>query len=100
MISDVPTGAFLSGGVDSPLICFNAEKTAGNQLNTYSLTVDSPTHDESFLSTQYANTLNVHNELIEINTNNAIEILNPSISSIGEPFGDFSILPTWKICCC
>ncbi|MBI87314.1 MAG: asparagine synthase (glutamine-hydrolyzing) [Candidatus Marinimicrobia bacterium] len=98
MISDVPIGAFLSGGVDSPLICFNAKKTAGNQLNTYSLTVDSPRHDESFLSTQYANTLNVHNELIEMNTNNAIEILNPSISSIGEPFGDFSILPTWKIC--
>ena len=97
MLSDVPIGGFLSGGVDSPLICFEATKFERKNFNTYSLKLDSQMHDESVLSTYFANELNVNNELIKMNSSNALNTLYRSTRAVGEPFGDFSILPTWEI---
>ena len=94
LISDVPVGAFLSGGVDSPIISSYANS---NNFKTFSIGSDSPTHDESYLSNKYADSLNTMHYSVEMNAVNSIEALDRSIYSAGEPIGDFSIIPTWEV---
>ena len=94
LISDVPVGAFLSGGVDSPLISSYANS---ENFKTFSIGSDSPIHDESYLSKKYADSLNTIHHSVEMNAVNSIEALNKSIYSAGEPIGDFSIIPTWEV---
>ena len=53
LISDVPLGAFLSGGIDSPLICKYARKHIIGDFNTFSIGSNSKTHDETNQSIKY-----------------------------------------------
>ena len=94
LISDVPVGAFLSGGVDSPIISYYANS---NNFKTFSIGSDSPKHDESYLSKQYAEFLGTIHHSKQMNATNSVEALEKSIYSAGEPIGDFSILPTWEV---
>ncbi len=60
MRADVPVGAYLSGGLDSSLICALAAPMAPNGLNTFSVTFDSAEHDESIFQQQMAAALATH----------------------------------------
>jgi len=97
LLSDVPLGAFLSGGVDSPLICFYANKYKINNFNTFSMGSDSAIHDESFQAQKYANDLGTTHYSTFLNAENSLDILKKAVASTGEPFGDFSIIPTYKV---
>ena len=97
LMSDVPLGAFLSGGVDSPLVCYHASSNNSNDFETFSMGSDSPVHDESFLSRQYAEFLGTKHYAVEMNAKNSLEALEKAVIAAGEPMGDFSILPTWQL---
>ncbi len=97
LISDVPVGSFLSGGVDSPLISYFAKKNNQNDFNTFSMGSDSLTHDETEQAHQYANALGTNHYSIKMTAENSLNALESSVETAGEPIGDFSIIPTWEL---
>ncbi len=97
LISDRPLGSFLSGGVDSPLICFYAQSKLVDQLKTFSIGTESVKHDESILSKEYANFLHTKHYSKKMNADNSLYDLEKIVASAGEPLGDFSLIPTWEV---
>tara|TARA_B100001250_G_scaffold401838_1_gene414191 strand:+ start:2132 stop:3985 length:1854 start_codon:yes stop_codon:yes gene_type:complete len=98
LVSDVPIGAFLSGGIDSSLICKYASQILNSNLNTFTIGTDSKKHDESKLATEYAKQISSNHYLEFINSNKATVILDNAMNSLTEPFADFSIIPTYQVC--
>ncbi len=97
LMADVPLGAFLSGGIDSPLVC----KYAGQQLNaplkTFTIGSDSKKHDESELALEYARVLGADSHLEKMDSAYASSILEEVMGALTEPFADFSIIPTFLV---
>ncbi len=97
LISDVPIGSFLSGGIDSSLITSIMQRNSKNNINTYTVGFENKLYDESIYAKKIANYLKTnHNEIILKEK----EIMDPliKISYIyDEPFSDSSQIPTYLI---
>jgi asparagine synthase (glutamine-hydrolysing) len=88
MISDVPFGAFLSGGIDSSLIVGLMNKITTKPVNTFSITFD----DQKFSEAKYSNIVakhfkTNHNE-IQLKVKNFIDELPNALESMDHPSGD------------
>ena len=94
LVSDVPLGVFLSGGVDSGVIAACAR--AVGPVQTFSLGFDDPRYDE----TPYAERLSAHlgtrHHTFRVTPSIAAEL--PALAAVfGEPFADSSALPTHNL---
>lgn len=95
MISDVPLGAFLSGGLDSSSIV-SAMKKRSDELVTCSIGFRENSHDETFYARKVAAEFNTnHHE--EIVHTDALSLIDKIALSYGEPFADSSALPTYLL---
>jgi asparagine synthase (glutamine-hydrolysing) len=98
MISDVPLGAFLSGGVDSSTIVALMQKKSNRPIQTFTIGFDEPNYDESSYSELVAKHLGTeHNKLI-VTDLDAREIIPNLPWLYDEPFADSSQIPTHLIC--
>jgi asparagine synthase (glutamine-hydrolysing) len=96
LISDVPLGAFLSGGIDSSTIVGFMSRNMSEPVQTFSIGFEDDTYDE----VPYANAVAKH-----FGTNHHVEVLKPDIASLveglvphhDEPFADTSIFPTYLV---
>jgi len=97
LVSDVPVGAFLSGGFDSGMIVASASRL-GNTMHTYSAGFDDGKQfNELPISKSLANKYGtIHHQRI-IAANEIIGILDKSLSSMSEPVADSSIVPTYAL---
>ena len=95
LISDVPVGCFLSGGLDSSLIAYLMNSVIKNErINTFSIGFENKEYDESHYSTIVSKKINSNHFLKIFNDRDLIDIV-PKLSSIyTEPFADSSQLPT------
>ena len=94
LISDVPLGAFLSGGLDSTLITALMKTDLSSEVKTFSVTFPGASHDESRWSRLASKALRTDHT--ENPANYDIEAIFPRLAyRFGEPFGDSSALPTW-----
>lgn len=97
LISDRNLGCFLSGGIDSSLISSIASKLK-DDLNTYTISFDNFSYDESEKAKKVANILGTQHHTINFTSKNLLNLV-PQISEVyDEPFADKSMLPTMLIC--
>lgn len=94
MRSDVPIGAFLSGGIDSTIVASHAAEQHPRALQTFTIASDDPDHDESGAAREVAARLGAdHHELLVSGAEAMAEVRGlPAIYD--EPFADSSQLPT------
>ena len=96
LLSDVPVGCFLSGGLDSSLVSLYAAKNYSTQLKTFSVGFEY----ESFNELPYARAISKqigseHNEII-LNPSD-LSIVDDLLKEYGEPFADSSAIPTYYV---
>jgi asparagine synthase (glutamine-hydrolysing) len=95
LISDVPLGAFLSGGVDSSVVVgLMAEATP--RVTTFSIGFDEPEYDELPCARAVARHFGTdHHEFVV--RPDAMTILDAVVEHFDEPFADSSAIPTWYV---
>lgn len=96
MISDVPLGFFLSGGIDSSIVVANAS-IFSNQINTYSIGFDVVNHNETQYSRQIAKLFNTNHSEIILDIESANRLFKEIINWYDEPFADTSALPSYLV---
>ena len=99
MESDVPVGAFLSGGIDSSLVTAIASEHK-NFGSAYTIGFDNITriYDERPLAKAVSTRYKISNHKLFSVQPNPEAILKEAIHAFDEPFADDSIIPTWEIC--
>jgi asparagine synthase (glutamine-hydrolysing) len=99
LMSDVPLGVFLSGGIDSSSITAVASKHVGaGTLRTFSIGFEEASFDESTYSNAIASLFktNHHHHILSLEA--ARQLLPEIRTRLDEPMGDSSILPTYLLC--
>ncbi len=97
LISDVPLGIFLSGGIDSSAIAALAQKEVPGKVKTFSIGFEDPSFDESkyaSLASKYIGTEHHEQMMMPADLLNIVPHL-PDI--LDEPMADASILPTYLL---
>lgn len=97
MISDVPLGTFLSGGIDSSLITSIASKIKKDKIKTFSIGYLNSKFDESAYAEKVAKTLGTEHYSYQMTENDLEGILHEIIDSYDEPFSDSSAFPTMLV---
>ncbi len=98
LVSDVPIGFFLSGGIDSSAIVATAAGIRpAASLDTFTIGFSEPSFDESAHARRIADFLGTrhHEEMLDMVT--ARDLMEPVLSRMDEPLGDPSILPTYLL---
>jgi asparagine synthase (glutamine-hydrolysing) len=96
MRSDVPLGAFLSGGVDSSLIVALMQQHSEQPIKTFTIGFPIAEYDETSHAQRVSEHLGTEHEMLEV-TPDAIEILPKIVWQFDEPFADSSAIPTWYV---
>src|SRR5580700_8790033 len=98
LISDVPLGALLSGGTDSSTVVALMARASSKPVKTFSIGFSHDAFNESHYARIVAKRFGTeHHELVlEPNVLETVEMLTTSLE---EPFGDSSMLPTYYVSC-
>ncbi len=92
MISDVPLGSFLSGGIDSSIISALAAQKV-SQLQTFSIGYkDEPFYDETYFAELVAKKIGSKHTVFKLSNDDLYENLHQVLDYLDEPFGDSSAL--------
>lgn len=97
LVSDVPVGAFLSGGIDSPLVVAKMRSACNNPIHTFTIGTGEKATDESEDAMTYAQEIGVEHKVEHIAPDQALGLIDDVIDACGEPFGDYSIFPTLMV---
>jgi asparagine synthase (glutamine-hydrolysing) len=94
--SDVPLAVFLSGGLDSSVVAYEASRQLGDTLQTFTVAMSDTNLDESATARRTAATLGVRNVVLPL-TVNPVEELHEVVRLYDQPFADPSAIPTLKV---
>ena len=94
MVSDVPVGVFLSGGVDSSLVAALLAKHHPQTIHTYTIGFGESSHDESRWAKKVAAHIGTEHTEYILGGTEALEIAKQWGTLFDEPFGDSSGIPT------
>jgi len=96
LLSDVPLGAFLSGGIDSSAIVALMRELGADPLKTFSIGFEDQTYNELEHARRIARKFETEHEEFIIKPQ-ALELTEKLIRHLDEPFGDSSVFPTYLI---
>lgn len=97
MVSDVPLGAFLSGGVDSSSVVALMSEASAQPVQTCSIGFDVKSVDETGYAQKIAQQFATSHEVRTVSQDDFGEI-DALAAMFDEPFADASALPTWRVC--
>ena len=96
MISDVPVGAFLSGGIDSSAVVAQMVRQTDRPVQTFSIGFRESSYNELPYARQIARTFSTaHHELVL--EPDILDVLDDLVWHLDEPFGDSSAIPTYMV---
>ena len=99
LISDVPLGIFLSGGIDSSaILAFSTAHAQSYKPKTFSIGFNEDSFDESEYAKIVADLFNSEHKHKTLNLETAGELIPQILSKLDEPMGDSSLLPTYLLC--
>ena len=99
LISDVPIGSFLSGGIDSSAVSvFAARELGPGKLNTYSIGFEEPSFDETIYARRVADLIQSRHSVKMLSIDTARAVIPSVMRRLDEPLGDSSLLPTSLLC--
>jgi len=97
LISEVPLGAFLSGGVDSSAVVATMARVSPERVNTCSISFDDPAYDETrfaeLVATRYATRHRVDHV-----ASDDFDLVDELARVYDEPYADSSAIPTYRVC--
>lgn len=94
LLSDLEVGAFLSGGVDSSLVCALMKEQSTKKIKTFSIGFDNPKYNETPFAKEVAKHLDTEHYEFMFTPKDVLELLEDFDYYYDEPFGDASALPT------
>lgn len=97
-ISDVPIGAFLSGGTDSSLICALFQKQNAQPINTFTIGFDVKEFDETHYANRVADHLKTSHRQFHLTDKDSISIVDKLAQYYDEPFAAPSCIPSYLVC--
>jgi len=97
LTSDVPLGAFLSGGIDSSLVVAHMVREAPGRVRTFTVGFREAGWDESAHAQAVADHLGTEHHR-DVVTPDAVAVLPELIATYDEPFADPSAIPTYYLC--
>ena len=97
MISDVPLGAFLSGGVDSSAVVATMAGLSDEPVNTCSIAFDDPKYNESEFAQKVADRYRTKH-FVETVKSDDFDLIDTLAALYDEPYADSSAIPTYRVC--
>lgn len=97
MVSDVPVGVFLSGGIDSSLVAALLTRRCGHRLRTFTIGFDSPEFDESAHAATVSRLLGTEHVVQRVTGDDALALSRKLPDIFDEPSGDSSAIPTLMV---
>jgi asparagine synthase (glutamine-hydrolysing) len=94
LMSDVPLGVFLSGGIDSSAIAYYAQKNSTTRIKTFSVGFEEASYDESSHARTVADRLGTDHHLEMLTQKDGLDLIAGIYSTLDEPFADASLIPT------
>jgi asparagine synthase (glutamine-hydrolysing) len=97
MISEVPLGAFLSGGVDSSAVVQAMAGLSAEPVNTCSIAFDDPQFNESAFAQQVADRYATRHRVETVKADD-FDLIDTLARLYDEPYADSSAIPTYRVC--
>ncbi|MEO8464137.1 MAG: asparagine synthase (glutamine-hydrolyzing) [Gammaproteobacteria bacterium] len=95
--SDVPVGAFLSGGLDSASVVAAMSSASSARVNTCTIGFDPSGNDERSLARLVAHSFNTNHVDVLLGREHAEQLIEKIAWHFDEPFGDTSTVPTYEV---
>ena len=97
MLSDVPLGAFLSGGIDSSLIVSLMQKNSIEPIKTFTIGFQNKSYDESSFAADISDYLGTDHTTVKISDEDTLSVIPKLGLMYDEPFADSSQIPTFLV---
>src|SRR5689334_24554219 len=97
MLSDVPVGAFLSGGVDSSAVATAMAKTAGPNFKAFTIGFPNSSRDETAAAGRIAQHLGIEHVVLPMQPKTAADVLPAVQAAFDEPTAATSAVPLWYL---
>jgi len=97
MITDVPIGCFLSGGIDSTLVTALAQKNSNEPIKTFTIGFNDPQYNEANVAKEIAKHLGTDHQEMYIDEKDLLDLVEIIPKYYDEPFADSSQIPSMLV---